>query len=76
MLPPPTTMSTAAPERPLRYVTPDEVLLGKWVARQRYTYPEPGPLSARVTLSMRPCWTNWAWCGKSTTLAGALRSRL
>ena len=29
---------------PSEYVTPDGVLLGKWVARQRYAYPEPGPL--------------------------------
>ena len=31
------------------YVTPDGVLLGKWVARQRYAYLNPDRSSARVT---------------------------
>lgn len=34
---------------PSEYVTPDGVLLGKWVARQRYTYLNPDRSSARVT---------------------------
>lgn len=34
---------------PSEYVTPDGVLLGKWVARQRYAYLNPGRSSARVT---------------------------
>lgn len=34
---------------PSEYVTPDGVLLGKWVARQRYAYLNPDRSSARVT---------------------------
>ena len=34
---------------PSEYVTPDGVLLGKWVARQRYAYLNPDHSSARVT---------------------------
>ena len=34
---------------PSEYVTPDGVLLGKWVARQRYAYLNPDCSSARVT---------------------------
>lgn len=33
---------------PSEYVTPDGVLLGKWVARQRYAYLNPDRSSARV----------------------------
>ena len=34
---------------PSEYVTPDGVLLGKWVARQRYAYLNPDRSSVRVT---------------------------
>lgn len=34
---------------PSEYVTPDGVLLGKWVVRQRYAYLNPDRSSARVT---------------------------
>lgn len=34
---------------PSEYVTPDGVLLGKWVTRQRYAYLNPDRSSARVT---------------------------
>lgn len=34
---------------PSEYITPDGVLLGKWVARQRYAYLNPDRSSARVT---------------------------
>ena len=34
---------------PSEYVTPDGILLGKWVARQRYAYLNPDRSSARVT---------------------------
>lgn len=34
---------------PSEYVTPNGVLLGKWVARQRYAYLNPDRSSARVT---------------------------
>lgn len=34
---------------PSEYVTPDGVLLGKWVARQHYAYLNPDRSSARVT---------------------------
>ena len=34
---------------PSEYVTPDGVLLGKWVAHQRYAYLNPDRSSARVT---------------------------
>ena len=34
---------------PSEYVTPDGVVLGKWVARQRYAYLNPDRSSARVT---------------------------
>lgn len=34
---------------PSEYFTPDGVLLGKWVARQRYAYLNPDRSSARVT---------------------------
>ena len=34
---------------PSEHVTPDGVLLGKWVARQRYAYLNPDRSSARVT---------------------------
>ena len=34
---------------PSEYVTPDGVLLGKWVARQRYAYLNPDRSSARAT---------------------------
>ena len=34
---------------PSEYVTPDGVLLGKWVARQRYAYLNPDRSSARVS---------------------------
>ena len=34
---------------PSEYVTPDGVLLGKWIARQRYAYLNPDRSSARVT---------------------------
>lgn len=34
---------------PSEYVTPDGVLLGEWVARQRYAYLNPDRSSARVT---------------------------
>lgn len=34
---------------PSEYVTPDGVLLGKWMARQRYAYLNPDRSSARVT---------------------------
>lgn len=34
---------------PSEYATPDGVLLGKWVARQRYAYLNPDRSSARVT---------------------------
>lgn len=34
---------------PSEYVTPDGVLLGKWVARQRYAYLNPDRSSARIT---------------------------
>lgn len=34
---------------PSEYVTPDGVLLGKWVARHRYAYLNPDRSSARVT---------------------------
>ena len=34
---------------PSEYVTPDGVLLGKWVARQRYAYLNPDRSRARVT---------------------------
>ena len=34
---------------PSEYVTPDGVLLGKWVARQRYAYLNPDRSSTRVT---------------------------
>ena len=34
---------------PSEYVTPDGVLLGKWVARQRHAYLNPDRSSARVT---------------------------
>lgn len=34
---------------PSEYVTPDGVLMGKWVARQRYAYLNPDRSSARVT---------------------------
>ena len=34
---------------PSEYVTPDGVLLGKWVARQRYAYLNPDRSTARVT---------------------------
>ena len=34
---------------PSEYSTPDGVLLGKWVARQRYAYLNPDRSSARVT---------------------------
>lgn len=34
---------------PSEYVTPDGVLLGRWVARQRYAYLNPDRSSARVT---------------------------
>lgn len=34
---------------PSEYVTPDGVMLGKWVARQRYAYLNPDRSSARVT---------------------------
>lgn len=34
---------------PSEYVTPDGVLLGKWVARQRYAYLNPDRSSARLT---------------------------
>ena len=34
---------------PSEYVTPDGVLLGKWVSRQRYAYLNPDRSSARVT---------------------------
>lgn len=37
------------PNVPSEYVTPDGVLLGKWVARQRYAYLNPDRSSARVT---------------------------
>ncbi len=36
-------------ESPSNYVTPDGVLLGKWIARQRYTWQNPEHSSARVT---------------------------
>ena len=36
-------------EVPSNYVTPDGVLLGKWIARQRYTWQNPEHSSARVT---------------------------
>lgn len=38
---------------PSEYVTPDGVLLGKWVARQRYAYLNPDRSSARVTLERK-----------------------
>lgn len=38
---------------PSEYVTPDGVLLGKWVARQRYAYLNPDRSSARVTPERR-----------------------
>ena len=34
---------------PAEYVTPDGVLLGKWIARQRYAYLNPDRSSARMT---------------------------
>lgn len=37
------------PNVPSEYVTPDGVLLGKWVVRQRYAYLNPDRSSARVT---------------------------
>ena len=34
---------------PSNYVTPDGILLGKWIARQRYAWQNPDNSSARVT---------------------------
>lgn len=36
-------------EVPSNYVTPDGILLGKWIARQRYAWQNPDHSSARVT---------------------------
>ena len=36
-------------EVPSNYVTPDGILLGKWIARQRYAWQNPDNSSARVT---------------------------
>ena len=36
-------------EVPSNYITPDGILLGKWIARQRYAWQNPDHSSARVT---------------------------
>lgn len=43
---------------PSEYVTSDGVLLGKWVARQRYAYLNPDRPAPGSPLSARPCWTS------------------
>lgn len=57
----------------LEYVTPDGVLLGKWVARQRYAYLNPDRSSARVTPERKALLDKlgMVW-GKVRPLAGAL----